>query len=135
MNKIYQQLLDKFDLVIGDFFEHRKNIYLVKTDGIYKRIADTIYKRDDEFLVKLLTGEIPRLKQWIPNKYDNFYSPSITNSNLYVHNIWIDDVSDNRLLENNLVYKTKEEAIFVSKKLLDTLKNSSLNPDMPQFNS
>lgn len=135
MNKIYQQLLDKFDLVIGDFFEHRKNTYLVKTDGIYKKMADTIYKRDDEFLVKLLTGEIPRLKQWIPNKYDNFYSPAITNSNLYVQNVWIDDVSDNRLLENNLVYKTKEEAIFVSKKLLDTLKNSSLNPDMPQFNS
>lgn len=98
-------------------------------------MADTIYKRDDEFLVKLLTGEIPRLKQWIPNKYNIFYSPDIINSNLYVQNIWIDDVSDNRLLENNLVYKTKEEAIFVSEKLLDMLKNSSLDPDMPQFNS
>lgn len=76
-------------------------------DAIYKMIAILGYEVEGE---------------WKPKKNEIYYTIYFATSYMYVVSSWQDDAVDNRLFELNLVFRTKEEAIAMTEKMLAVAK-------------
>ena len=63
-----------------------------------------------------------RNEKWQPKVGDKYYIPRTSRELYYDDLIWENDSYDNRMLERNIVFKTKEEAIKVAKKMLKALE-------------
>ena len=53
---------------------------------------------------------------------EKYYSPSIFDWDFYKYNFWLNDECDEKYYKRGLVFKTKEEAIKMSKKMLAMAK-------------
>lgn len=72
-----------------------------------------------EVLKDILMGDIRIVKlPWKPKTGEKYYIPNIFNWNPYNYYLWVDDERDEELYKRGLVFKTKEEAIKMSKKML-----------------
>lgn len=60
-------------------------------------------------------------EQW-PTMYDPYYIPDILEKKQYCLYQWLGDELDMRCKERGLVFRTKEEAIEVAKKMLKVVK-------------
>ena len=60
-------------------------------------------------------------KPW-PAMYDPYYIPDILEKEQYCLYQWLGDELDMRCKERGLVFRTKEEAIEVAKKMLEVVK-------------
>lgn len=68
--------------------------------------------------VRKLNEKYGIAKKWCPNINDNYYTISFSSVNNVHWNGWHDSITENRLLEKNLIFKTAEEAKFVADKIL-----------------
>lgn len=73
--------------------------------------------RDEE----LEQGRAEYNKPW-PTMYDPYYLPDILEEKLYCLYQWLGDELDMRCKERGLVFRTKEEAIEVAKKMFEAIK-------------
>ena len=60
------------------------------------------------------------MNNW-PKHNDLYYTPHFANDDLVRARNWIDCTFDQNLKKNNLVFRTKEEAVAVAKKMLETV--------------
>lgn len=122
---MYKELLEKFDLIIGEVFTYKGSEYLVGNDGIFKKIPTLTdeYELDKELMVDMIIGKIKRVKQWKPKYEERYCVPNIRTNVLYDNFIWTGDNIDKRFLERGLVCKTEEEAASLANKMLEELQN------------
>ncbi|MDK9580822.1 hypothetical protein QQA45_04740 [Sneathia sanguinegens] len=81
----------------------------------------TIPNKHLEFVkekVRKLNEKYGVVKKWCPNINDNYYTISFSSVNNVHWNSWHDSITENRLLEKNLIFKNKDEASFVADKIL-----------------
>jgi len=62
------------------------------------------------------------VKKWVPKKGDRYYVPSPEYGSLWFSAFWYEDYLNRERFKNNLVCKTKEEAIEKAKKMLEAVK-------------
>lgn len=55
---------------------------------------------------------------WKPKEGETYYCPNIFGEDLYNVSVWVDSVVDKDFYIHGLVFKTKEEAIAMAKKML-----------------
>ena len=68
-------------------------------------------------------GDIRIVKlPWKPKMDEKYYIPSIFDWDFYKYNFWLNDEHDEKFYKRGLVFKTKEEAIEMSKKMLAMAK-------------
>lgn len=71
----------------------------------------------------ILMGDIRIVKlPWKPKMDEKYYIPSIFDWDFYKYNFWLNDEHDEKFYKRGLVFKTKEEAIEMSKKMLAMAK-------------
>ena len=71
----------------------------------------------------ILMGDIRIVKlPWKPKMEEKYYVPNIFDWDFYKYNFWFDDKYDKNFYKRGLVFKTKEEAIEMSKKMLAITK-------------
>lgn len=62
-------------------------------------------------------------KKWRPKINDKYYYISLGSTNSINYSVWGNTLYENRYLEKNLIFKTKEEAKFVANKILENIDN------------
>lgn len=81
---------------------------------------------NDSILIRLLYGYLSICKPlWKPAFGDRYYTPSIDHKDslfLYTADVWTDDKFDKEFYKRGLVFKTREEAIAMTEKLLSVVK-------------
>ena len=76
-----------------------------------------------EVLKDILMGDIRIVKlPWKPKMEEKYYIPSIFDWDFYKYNFWLNDECDEKYYKRGLVFKTKEEAIKMSKRMLAMAK-------------
>ena len=75
---------------------------------------------DNEWYRRLLTGELKPV--WKPMIGTVYYVPRISDTFRYDFYRWKDNDVDNWFLRNNLIFKTEEEAIEFTNKMLEVVK-------------
>ena len=70
---------------------------------------------------KAIIHVVENMKGSWPKYNSLYYTPHFTNSDLVRARNWIDCTFDRNLKKNNLVFRTKEEAVAVAKKMLETI--------------
>lgn len=96
-------------------------LYLKGSNFESDNIPIIILNEDLEFVkekVKKLNEKYGIAKKWCPNINDNYYTISFSSVNNVHWNSWHDSITENRLLEKNLIFKNKDEASFVADKIL-----------------
>lgn len=73
----------------------------------------------DDYLRGFLNGSLSIHKLfWKPKKRETYYCPNIFGMDLYDVIVWDDGIVDKEFYIRGLVFKTKEEAIAMSRKML-----------------
>lgn len=79
-------------------------------------------------LYGLLLGENEIIKlPWKPKYDEEYYIPSISNAISYNHFYWKGDALDDRCYNLGVVFKSKEEAVAMTKKMLAVAKEVKEN--------
>lgn len=73
----------------------------------------------------LLMGDTRIIKlPWKPAKYDSYYYPCLDFEDLWGYSTWTDARCDKNRLKHGLVFKTKEEAVVLSQRMLAVAKEA-----------
>lgn len=73
----------------------------------------------DDYLRGFLNGSLSIHKLfWKPKKREIYYCPNIFGIDLYDVIVWDDSIVDKEFYKRGLVFKTKEEAIAMSRRML-----------------
>ena len=73
----------------------------------------------DDYLRGFLNGSLSIRKLfWKPKKRETYYCPNIFGMDLYDVIVWDDGIVDKEFYIRGLVFKTKEEAIAMSRRML-----------------
>ena len=73
----------------------------------------------DDYLHGFLNGSLSTHKLfWKPKKREIYYCPNIFGIDLYNVSVWDDSIVDKEFYKRGLVFKTKEEAIAMSRRML-----------------
>lgn len=110
--------------------EISNNVVVVTIDNKYCGTSAIPYeynnKPESEF-VNLIANCITRAiedakeKMW-PRFLDEFYYPDTSSDFMYGSGIWHGHIQEEKMKERGLVFRTKEEAIETSKKMLEAIK-------------
>lgn len=73
--------------------------------------------------VKKINEKYGVVKKWCPNIDDNYYYISFGSTTNISYSFWGNTSIENRFLDKNLIFKTKEEAKFVANKILENIDN------------
>ena len=137
MKKNYIEGVAKLlDVEVGEVFQIDNDIslknYIFKfADGFLQLSEkgeddDTWVVANDSILIGLLYGNLSiRKLLWKPAFGEKYYTPSIDRKDfpfLYTAILWTDDRFDKKFYERGIVFKTKEEAADMAKKLLAFVK-------------
>lgn len=110
--------------------------FKIKEDtlGIYKIVEDGLIQYDRErdcwnlaprMLTEILAGYVKPV--WKPTKGEKYYVSDFCNRDLWECCLWDDEECDEELYEKGVVFKTKEEAIEMAKKMLAVAKEAKDN--------
>ena len=118
-----------FGLELEEHFHITKKSY---ENTVYKFTKDGVAFYDNKLrtwyesvgaLAGILTGETEVVKlPWKPKMDEKYYIPSIFDWDFYKYNFWLNDECDEKYYKRGLVFKTKEEAIEMAKKMLAVVK-------------
>ena len=100
------------------------NTYKITTNGHLERLENGIFCIRDYMFQDLLTGKLKPV--WKPKAGEIYYIPDIPWENegdRYSYAVWLNDSIDQFRFKNNLVFRTKEEAIARANEILKVLKN------------
>lgn len=105
----------------GDYRQYYQFTYKkgfeTSVDGVKWKTAAAEVLRD------ILMGDIKIVKlPWKPKTGEKYYVPNIFNWNYYNYYLCVDNERDEELYKRGLVFKTEEEAIEMSKKMLAMAK-------------
>ena len=105
----------------GDYHQYyqftNKKGFETSLDGVKWKTAAA------EVLKDILMGDIRIVKlPWKPKMEEKYYVPNIFDWDFYKYNFWLNDECDEKYYKRGLVFKTKEEAIEMSKKMLAMAK-------------
>lgn len=64
-----------------------------------------------------------KAERWKPENVEEYFFPCPHHSDVYGSCLWRQDEIDRFRMDNNLVFRTKEEAIAASEVMLDSIKN------------
>ena len=99
-------------------------LYMVEYSGIFNQHRHFTEKN----ISKILSGEIrPVEPAWEPKFGKKYYVPSISMEDKYISLTWTDTEGDRRNQERGAVFKTKEEAINMTEKILGFIKEEINN--------
>lgn len=84
-----------------------------------REMSTDIHQYTDDDVKRLFLEK----KQWKPELESSYYYPSLINPELYTTEKWIECGFDKCGLERGLVCKTKQQAINLSKKMLQSIKD------------
>ena len=101
-------------------------LFRITEGGVFSHYPGSEYGQSNKLmLTQLLTGESEIIRlPWKPKNGEIYYWPHPDIDCLCDYSIWYDDVTDYHRFKNNMVFKTKEEAVEVSKKMLAVLKEN-----------
>lgn len=75
----------------------------------------------------LLLGENEIIKlPWKPRENERYYYPLPSDNDLWGGSTWIDSNYDNMRLNRGLVFKTRDEAVAVAKKMLTVMQEQAV---------
>ena len=124
-----EEVSKMFGLELEEHFHITKKSY---ENTVYKFTKDGVAFYDNKLriwyesvgaLAGILTGETEVVKlPWKPKMDEKYYIPSIFDWDFYKYNFWLNDECDEKYYKRGLVFKTKEEAIKMSKKMLAMAK-------------
>ena len=100
------------------------NTYKITTNGHLERLENDIFCIRDYMFQDLLTGKLKPV--WKPKAGEIYYIPDIPWENegdRCFYGTWANDEEDVYRLENNLVFRTRNEAIARANEILKVLKN------------
>lgn len=86
----------------------------------------TIPNKHLEFVkekVRKLNEKYGVVKKWCPNIDDKYYYIYFGRGDNINYSCWDNTLTENRYLNKNLIFKTKEEAKFVANKILENIDN------------
>ena len=112
-----------FKISREDSDEKFTKYFRITHDNIEESEYQFLYSRWDtcnsEVLLRLLNGSLTLHKlSWKPKKRETYYCPNIFGKDLYNVNVWDDSIVDKEFYKRGLVFKTKEEAIAMSRRML-----------------
>ena len=117
---------------IGETFKVTDDTYgayqlyhrFTESNGIEISDDGVTWERAKAVVLKcLLMGDAKIVKlPWKPKMEEKYYVPNIFDWDFYKYNFWFDDKYDKNFYKRGLVFKTKEEAIEMSKKMLAITK-------------
>ena len=124
-----EEVAKMFGLELEEHFHitiksHENTVYKFTKDGVafYDNKLKTWYESVG-LLAGILTGETEVVKlPWKPKMDEKYYIPSIFDWDFYKYNFWLNDECDEKYYKRGLVFKTKEEAIDMAKKMLAVVK-------------
>ena len=124
-----EEVAKMFGLELEEHFHITKKSY---ENTVYKFTKDGVAFYDNKLrtwyesvgaLAGILTGETEVVKlPWKPKMDEKYYIPSIFDWDFYKYNFWFNDECDEKYYKRGLVFKTKEEAIDMAKKMLAVVK-------------
>ena len=100
------------------------NTYKITTNGHLERLENGIFYIRDYMFQNLITGKLKPV--WKPKSRETYYIPDIPwehEGGRYSYAAWLNDSLDQFRFKNNLVFRTKEEAIERANEILKVLKN------------
>ena len=95
--------------------------YKITETGEFIRIDETNWFNVDDWIPRLLTGKLKPI--WEPKEDEFYYIPNIYEEKKFTRYKWINDIEDNKYARFNIVFKTKEEAITCTEKILEVIKD------------
>jgi len=93
-------------------------IIFISHENDHTSASDANYTKQD--LIDL--GWIFPVEKWVPEKGMTYFIPDVSGENKYYPSTWANHEIDNYRLANNLVCRTKEEAIALTDKMLGAVK-------------
>jgi len=117
---MYGKILKNKDGGTAKILSHHQDIYIISFSGDYKTARGSNYTKEQ----LISSGWIFPVEKWTPELGEEYYVPtpiSIDNQHFY-STIWENDEIDNHRLANNVVCRTKEEAIALTDKMLGAMK-------------
>lgn len=127
--KLLEKICEELGVKVGE--EWRGNdgfLYKIKKDGLIEasNTSGKFIKTSTIYWEDILTGLLKPV--WIPKQGEKYYVPFINTLNkncMWNGELWgIDKIYDEIMLERNLVFKNKEDAIKIAEKMLDIMKES-----------
>ena len=105
--------------------EKYQGLFRITEDGL-QRLLDSSSSwtlAEPSILRELLIGEETVVKfPWKPDDGERYYMPCVGSPDMYDYWTWQDDELDQYRLKCGLAFKTREEAIEVTKKMLSILE-------------
>ena len=108
-----------------------------KPEYIKRKVPDNEWNRAGAACVNYLNGliddgshiikdgrlvAVDTVEEWRPEVGEEFFIPMITNERLYA-STFLKSIEDDLFIDRNLAFRTKEEAVAMSKKILEFIKN------------
>lgn len=111
----YAKVLTVYDGIyfLSDFWNYKNS----KEEIERRSMRTSIGYHTDSSLEDFTLVERPKEK-WVPKDGDRYCIPDVTHDEFYYWECWENNYVDERHLERNLVFKTKEEAIARAKEML-----------------
>lgn len=100
------------------YFRLTKEGVIVSVDGVYWTDSTTTIALEDILVGRAEVVALP----WKPKMEEKYYVPNIFDWDYYKYYLWFNDKRDEEIYKRGLVFKTKEEAIEMSKKMLAMAK-------------
>ena len=111
---MYEQILTNKDGDTVKILSHHQEIIIVSEPDNHKSADNANYTKED----LISYGWIFPVEKWTPEMDEDYYVPNITDKDKNDTSVWVNDEMDNYRLANNLVCRTKEEAIALTDKML-----------------
>jgi len=120
---MYGQILTNKSGKTVKILSHHQDIYIISNPNDHTNAIDRNYTKQD--LIAL--GWIFPVEKWTPERGMTYFIPHVSYESKYDFHIWTNDELGNLQLANNLVCRTKEEAIALTDKMLGAVTNKQIN--------
>ena len=115
---MYGQILTNKSGKTVKILSHHQDIYIISYPNDHTKANGSNYTKEE--LIK--KGWIFPVEKWVPEDGKIYYIPNILSDNKYDYYYWTNNEYDKHYLANNLVCRTKEEAIALTDKMLGAVK-------------
>lgn len=118
--------------------ELREEFRIEKCQGLFRFTEDGLQRvldssatwtfAEHSILRELLSGKVTVVKfPWKPAKMETYYVPCVSEVCRCDHFTWFDDSNDHFRLRHGLVFRTREEAVELARRMLAVAKEGKNN--------
>ena len=113
---------------IGEVFSLENCVdekHKIENDGWYTyNNAEKAWEQQEDGILSILTGKVKIVHSWKPTDGERYYIPCVNSPEMYDYWTWQDDNLDQYRFEHGLAFKTMEEAVELTKKMLTVVKEA-----------